>query len=136
MASGDVAGSELLRVFRESKQRRLRGDIILIWGDMKYRGCLDELIALLQEHDRFWGAQDLEPGWWGRDVGSERTEERRDKYGEVYHAVSTLGRIGDVQRARRSRPPGAAGRSPSITRRSSRRVTSRSRRSGVSDEGS
>jgi hypothetical protein len=72
-----------------------RQDIIRLWGEIRYAGCVDTLIDLLKTNDRFWAAQKLQPGWWNKDVDSQRTEYLRDKYGEVYASVCALEQIGD-----------------------------------------
>ena len=71
--------------------------IIEMLGRVKSRGCVGDVVALLEEHDRFWATQDLEKGWWNREVGSSLTHRRRDVYGEDYRAVIALGRIGDAR---------------------------------------
>jgi hypothetical protein len=97
VACGRVAGDLLLDIFRDPERRKLREDIIQMWGEMEYRGMAVVLIELLREHDGFWEEQRLEPGWWNQDVGSALTERRREVYGEVYKSVIALGRIGDAR---------------------------------------
>jgi hypothetical protein len=92
---GQVAGSALWSVYRDPRSSFLREDVIRMWGEIGYRGCVPELIILLKEHDRFWAAQDLEADWWNRDVYGTRTGKRRDVWCEDLSAVRALGRIGD-----------------------------------------
>jgi hypothetical protein len=90
LTCGDEAGKQLTAIFDDPEQRPLRTEIINIWRDLNYRDAVPILVELLKKHDRFWAAQELEPGWWNNDVGSARTAERRDIYGEVYSAVCAL----------------------------------------------
>lgn len=95
VACGEIAGPSLFPVYREPKTQFLRQDVIAMWGEMKYRDSVPELIALLETHDRFWATQDLEADWWGRDVERARAGRRRDVYSEDEKAVRALGQIGD-----------------------------------------
>jgi hypothetical protein len=95
VACGAVAGPYLLPVYREPKTPFVKQDVIAMWGEIKYRDSVPELITLLETHDRFWATQDLEADWWNRDVERARDGRRRDAYGEDENAVRALGRIGD-----------------------------------------
>jgi hypothetical protein len=97
VASGGVAGPYLLMLFRDPGLRDRKEEIIAMLGQVKSRESVGDLVALLEEHDRFWATQDLEKGWWNRDVESALTRRRRDSYGEVLDAVIALGRIGDAR---------------------------------------
>ena len=92
---GPVAGPALWPVYREPRTSFLREDVITMWGELGYRDCVPELIALLKEHDRFWTAQNLEADWWNRDVAGTNTGRRRDVWSEDLNTVRALGRIGD-----------------------------------------
>jgi len=67
-----------------------RYDIIRVWGAIGYSEAVPILIDLLKNHDQFWAAQNLQKGWWNKDVGSDQTRRRRDVYGEVYYSVCAL----------------------------------------------
>ena len=95
VACGTMAGPHLRKLFEDPKHRALRTDIILLWGEIRYDGCVPVLTDLLKAHDKFWAAQTLDKGWWNADVGTDLTRERRERYGEVYYGVVTLGRLGD-----------------------------------------
>ena len=92
---GRIAGPALWPIYREPGTSFLRQDVITMWGEIGYRDCVLELIALLKEHDRFWSAQSLDSDWWNRDVDGTRTGRRRDVWCEDLNAVRALGRIGD-----------------------------------------
>ncbi len=93
-ACGMVAGPYLRKLFDDPKHKNLRPDIIRIWGDVRYEGCVDLLIDLLKQHDKFWAKQELKKGWWNADVGSELTRRRRETYSEVFCSVIALAKIG------------------------------------------
>jgi len=94
VACGRAAGPPLRAVFDDPKHEALRTDIILIWGSIRYDGCVPLLTGLLEKHDAFWAAQKLEKGWWNTAVSSEVTRRRRQVYGEVYYGVCTLRKLG------------------------------------------
>jgi len=91
----DLAGEELTAIFDDPKQAQFRREIIRMWGELRYRDAVPILVKLLRKHDRFWAGQELEEGWWNKDVSSARTSERRKFYGEVYAAVCALKNIND-----------------------------------------
>jgi hypothetical protein len=97
VACGAVAGPYLLPVYREPGTPFVKRDVIAMWGEIKYRDCVPELIALLKTHDRFWASQDLEADWWNRDVQDARTGRRRDVFCEDVNAVRALRQIGDTR---------------------------------------
>jgi hypothetical protein len=97
---GKVSATYLRTVFDDPSLERLKEDVIEIWGELRFEGCVEVLIAGLKENDRFWSEQHLEKDWWNRDYGSELTQKRRGKYGEVYHSVIALGKIGDIRALR------------------------------------
>ena len=87
---GETAGARLTDLFGDPKHKRMRQEIIRLWRDMGYRESAPLLIDLLKQHDRFWGEQRLQAGWWNDFTNEELTSRRRDIYGEVYTAVYTL----------------------------------------------
>lgn len=97
IACGEVAGERLIDVFNDPAHAAFRRDIILIWRDMAYEESVPLLINLLTKHDQYWATQSLDEGWWNRDVGSDETRERREKYGEVYYGVSALRKLGSLK---------------------------------------
>lgn len=95
VAAGPVAGPYLLGVYRSTHDSNLRQDVIRVWAKIRWGGCVEELTKLLEQQDRFWATQKLEPGWWNKDIDSPLPRRRRDMYGEVYAAVHALRQIGD-----------------------------------------
>jgi hypothetical protein len=93
------AGPFLLALFDDPEFKPPRDDwrnwVIDTWGDLGYRGCVDRLVLLLEENDRYWAGQVVQKDWWNDQVDSDLTRERRRKYGEVYDSVCALSRIGD-----------------------------------------
>ncbi|HWX42132.1 MAG TPA: hypothetical protein VN345_13370 [Blastocatellia bacterium] len=85
----------LQQLFSDPEHAPLRRDIIESWGEMKFEGCVMQLVDLLEEHDQFWSGQQLEEGWWNNDYSSELTQQRRRIYGEVRSALTVLGKLGD-----------------------------------------
>jgi hypothetical protein len=90
ISCGMTAGKQLRKIFDDPERADLRDDIIRMWRDIGYKEAVPVLIDLLKKHDRFWAKQELQKGWWNKDVGSEQTRRRRDVYGEVYYGVSAL----------------------------------------------
>jgi len=93
------AGPFLLELFDdpefEPPSDNWRGFVIGAWQDLRYRGCVDRLIRLLEEDDVYWAGQKVEKGWWNDRIDSDLTRERRRRYSEVYNAVCALHTIGD-----------------------------------------
>ena len=94
-ACGKAAGPYLLEVFNDPEHERLRSGIIRIWGEIQYEECVDLLIARLNDHDKFWAVQELEPGWWNADVHPPLKRQRQQRYSEMYSALIALRKIGD-----------------------------------------
>lgn len=94
VSAGEVAGPYLMGIYQETSGER-HEDIIRLWGEIRYRACVPELVELLKRQDQYWAAQDLRPGWWNADVESRQTQSRRDAYGLVYSSVYALGQISD-----------------------------------------
>ena len=92
-AGGTVAGPYLMGIYQESWDPNVRQEIIRMWADMRYAGCVDLLISLLETDDQFWAKQDLKPGWW--NAGGPMRSIQRDRYSEVFGSVYALGQIGD-----------------------------------------
>jgi hypothetical protein len=61
-----------------------------LWSDCGYREAIPLLIATLEEADKYWATQKLDPGWWNADDNPERRSERRRVYAETYHAAFAL----------------------------------------------
>jgi len=95
VACGETAGKGLRLVFENPEYAAFRSDIIGIWREIGYRPAVPILIQLLKKHDGFWAQQNLEEGWWNRDVGSELTRRRRVIYSQVYSGVCALRRFRD-----------------------------------------
>lgn len=95
IACGEVGAKAIQGLFDDPDYYELRDDIIFVWGKTQYKGCVERLVKLLEEHDKFWAGQALKKGWWNKDVSTELTEKRRDIYCEVYDAVIALKEIGD-----------------------------------------
>jgi hypothetical protein len=95
VACGPVAGERLKALFANPAHASLRQQVIRLWRDMAYRPVAPLLIALLQQHERFWAQQRLEKGWWNDQTNPELTRRRQDIYGEVYTAVYTLRQLRD-----------------------------------------
>jgi len=95
LTCGDAAGPLLVPYFQAQEHAPRRQDIIMLWGEIGWRDCVEPLIDVLKEHDEFWAKQDLPQGWWNKDVESTLTQRRREVYGAVYKSVITLGNIGD-----------------------------------------
>jgi len=90
ISCGKTAGEQLKKVFDDPEHAEFREDIILMWRDIGYSEVVPLLIDLLEKHDQFWAKQNLQKGWWNKDVGSDQTRRRRDVYGEVYYGVCAL----------------------------------------------
>ena len=98
-AGADAAGPRLVTLLAAAKGG-MRETIISMLGRLHYRGAVDPLVQILAEHDAFWAKQQLAGDWWNDKVDSPLTIERRQRYGDVYSAVTALGQIGD----KRARP--------------------------------
>jgi hypothetical protein len=94
VAAGAVAGPYLWPLYEQGASWQ-REDVIRLWGEAGYAGCVEALVELLKQEDGFWDKQALAPGWWNADVGSPLTQARRESYGRVYAAVTTLVKLGD-----------------------------------------
>ena len=91
--AGPVAGPYLMALYKESPDER-REDIIRLWGHIRYTGCVDTLIDLLNQQEKFWAAQTFDnDNWWNTDVSSQLTRTRRANYCLVYSSVFALGQI-------------------------------------------
>jgi hypothetical protein len=93
--AGSVGGPYLMGVFQDTRDSQTRQDVIRLWGQIRYDGCVDTLAKLLEDHDQFWGREKLEPGWWKSMDGSAHAKYRNDMRSETYYAVWALGEIGD-----------------------------------------
>ena len=90
ISCGKTAGEQLRKIFDDPGYADFRMTIILMWRDIGYRKVVPLLIELLNKHDQFWAKQDIQKGWWNKDVGSEQTRRRRNVYGEIYYGVCAL----------------------------------------------
>ncbi len=95
MSCGDIAGAYFLSNFDDPTLQSFRREIILMWRDLGYSKAAPKLIELLKQHDQFWAEQELENGWWNKNVSSTEAQTRRNIYGEVYYAVAALKSFGD-----------------------------------------
>jgi len=95
VSCGTIAGARLKQVFDDPEHAQFRGHIIRMWGDIGYQEAVPLLVDLLEKHDRYWAAQNLEEGWWNNNVGSAETRERSEIYGKVYYVVHTLRTLSD-----------------------------------------
>ncbi|MHC4252624.1 MAG: hypothetical protein ACYS9X_26195 [Planctomycetota bacterium] len=95
MACGEVAAPCLRKLFVDPADLDMRADVIWIWGDLRYDGCVDLLIDLLEKHDRFLGEQELRKDWWKFGAGSELGRRCRAIRTETRAATGALGQIGD-----------------------------------------
>lgn len=93
VGAGKVAGPYLMSVYQDRPDRRQ--DVISLWGQIRYDGCIDTLTDLLKTDDRFWKDQRLEKNWWNSDINAELNKVRRVRYCEDHEAVMALGKIGD-----------------------------------------
>lgn len=91
---GVSAGPYLMGAYQLHPSEPLPENIIGLLGKIKYVGAVDMLIKVLDDGDRFWGAQELKPGWWNDHPDSSLTRTRREQYGIVYEAVLALDSIG------------------------------------------
>ena len=94
-AGADAAGPPLVKLFIDPANAGIRSRILRVWSDTHYSGCVETLMALLNENETYWAGQQLEAGWWNKDVGTAVTEERRRRYGDVLDSVYALGALGD-----------------------------------------
>jgi hypothetical protein len=92
---GTLSGERLMKLFDDSEPEWLRGDVIRVFGEIRFQGGVDRVIELLKQHDKFWSRQVLEKNWWGNQYGSALTTARQRNYGEVLDSVIALGEIGD-----------------------------------------
>jgi hypothetical protein len=91
---GASAGPYLMGAYQLRPNEPLPEDIIELWGKIRYVGAVDVLIGILDDGDRFWGAQELKTGWWNEHPESPLTRTRREQYGMAYKAVAALEAIG------------------------------------------
>lgn len=95
IACGKLSGACLRKVFDNPEHRKMRGDIILVWGKIGYKDCVGLLIDLLKEHDKFWARQKLAKDNWYSAKDPKVAARRREAHTEVYYSVYVLGQIGD-----------------------------------------
>jgi hypothetical protein len=98
--SGTLSGERLMKLFDETEPEWLRADLIRLFGEIRIHGCVDRVIELLKQHDKFWSEQVLQEGWWNLDYASTLTKTRRRIFGEVLSSVVALGQIGDPRAIR------------------------------------
>ena len=94
LSCGKIAGPRLKTIFDDPRHAALRGSILLMWRDLKYREAVPFLIDLLKKHDRYWATQKLKKGWWS-DNANPQTQHRKTIYGETYYIVCALRALGD-----------------------------------------
>ena len=88
------AGPKLAEVFDDPAFKECRTGIISLWGEIRYKEAAGILIELLEEQDKFWEKEKLEKGWWNNAIDTDLTQERRQRYSEVYDSVNALHRMG------------------------------------------
>lgn len=94
IAAGSIAGPYLTALYQHS-WGDAQADIIRMWGQIRYEGCVPTLIELLKREDQFWAKQKLETGWWNNSPDSWLTKYRRTSFELVSDSVDALGKIGD-----------------------------------------
>ena len=92
---GGAAGPVLLRCFDETDDDWLRRRILMAFWHIDHRPAVDRLIALLDEHGKFWATQDVKQGWRDDETDRELGRKRRRAYGEMRDAVLVLRKRGD-----------------------------------------
>jgi hypothetical protein len=97
---GEAAGPALRPLFEDPRHRRLREDVIRLWGEARSRAAVAPLVTLLEEYDEFWAGQRLREGWWDGASRRELRDRCREVADETYAAVLALGDIGDDCAAR------------------------------------
>jgi hypothetical protein len=97
IAAGPVAGPYLMGLYKQTWDPNRQEDIIRMWGQIRYAGCVDLLIDLLKKQDDYWSRQKLKPGWWIDD--NPMREQWQNNYGLVFSTVYALEEIHD-RRAR------------------------------------
>lgn len=89
---GQDAGPCLLAVFDQIHEELTQSDILRLFGDIRYRGCVKRLIKLLEDADRHFAWATTQPGW--EPSNAFKTDHRRF-YRQTYSGVYALGQIGD-----------------------------------------
>jgi hypothetical protein len=91
LAQAEITLLQMLAV--ESQLKTLRGDVIAVWGNLKYKPGLNFLIELLHQQEEYWVGQELTAGWLDTDIYTFPMQKR--VYGEARCAVAALRKIGD-----------------------------------------
>jgi len=97
IACGTAAGPPLLKLFINPGYHWLRQDILHVWTQTRYEGCVDALVELLKQQDAFWARQKLEEDWWTRSVEFGLLNWRREAHVELLMAVHLLAVVGDAR---------------------------------------
>jgi hypothetical protein len=95
VAAGPVAGPYLLGLYTREHDLSRQDAIIRLWGRIRWDGCGDMLISLLEQRDKYWSQQELKQGWWNDSSDPGLAHTRHGMYGGVYSAVWTLRQVGD-----------------------------------------
>jgi hypothetical protein len=95
IAAGAVAGPYLMGLYKQTWDPNRQEEIIRMWGQIRYAGCVDLLIDLLKTQDDYWSRQKLTPGWWNDDNPSRA--QWQNNYGLVFSAVYALEQIHDLR---------------------------------------
>ncbi|MEI6809117.1 MAG: hypothetical protein WCN95_10380 [bacterium] len=96
IACGAHAAPFLMSMFDDPALAERRGDIILIFREIRYQPVAPKLVRLLESHTEFWRSAPILDGGWnhGRD---EKDQENRNRiYTEVYHVLYALQTLGDA----------------------------------------
>lgn len=97
VAAGPEAGPALLKVFQDPANRTWRATILLLWGRMGWKDAAAVIVALLDEHDAYWAAQDLQGRRWDAATDEAVLNERRRIEGETYYGLVALTALGERQ---------------------------------------
>jgi hypothetical protein len=89
---GQDAGPCLLAVFDQIHEELIQSDILRLFGDIGYRGCVERLIKLLEDADRHFAWATTQPGW--EPSKAFKTDHMR-YYRQTYSGVYALGQISD-----------------------------------------
>jgi hypothetical protein len=90
-----AAGTLLVPFFKQPQNQAMRREIIDMWTKKNYRGSVELLIQMLEQHESFWAGQHLEKDWWNRELYSQLTRQRHLHYREDLAAVIALHRLRD-----------------------------------------
>ncbi len=93
VAAGSVSGPYLMGIYTSTRDPSRRDEIVSMWTQTRYDGCVDLLIENLKTEDEYWAQQKLSPGSWNHD--KPLREEWQVHYNEVSSAVYALGQIQD-----------------------------------------